>query len=229
MKTALILTLVGTSGLVPHCWAAQDKATGISFMREYIRELSEFNQIRVAADKEMKTDSNDERIGVMINCSEKFQLQLREAVQNLKRFRFTENSLDQLVPQIIKFYGMKIELWRQMSDLASQFLAPREGVDYGELAAEMPKIRARMEYIDQALIKSSPLIFMVLIDFSQKDQSKPAHLAITKAERDDLVESLRNDFGSNLDQQGQNYEVSTAGLLQTFLLRNKCADEVSYK
>ncbi len=228
MNIPITFALLGAITFVPSGQAAQDKDVALKFVSEYIRELSVFNEIRVGFKRETKSESANEKIMKMINGSEQFQLELRAAIECLKGFQISD-PFDKLIPNITYIYQSKIELWQQMSDISSQFLAPKEGVDYGKLVAEMPKIRARMDYLDKTLLESSPLVFMALMDFTQKDQSKPAHLAITKAERGNLLATLRDDFGAKLEQKDQNYEVSTAGLLNEFLLKNKCADEVNYK
>jgi hypothetical protein len=227
MRISVALLVVGAVMFTPLAHAADNKDTALKFLNEYVRELSAFNDIRVASEKELKNSSDNGHILDMLNSSEKFQLELNTAIVGLKNFRFSDGRFDQLIPQIISFYRMKIELWRQISDIGSQFVAPKEGVDYGKLLAEMPKLRARLDYIDKTLFESAPLVFYTLVEFTQKDQSKPAHLLITKAERNNLVSTLREDFGSNLDLKDQNYEVTTARLLKTFLLKEKCADEVT--
>ena len=41
---------------------------------------------------------------------------------------------------------------------------PKPGVDYGAVAAEAPKITARLDYLDRVLFETaSPLVFMSLI------------------------------------------------------------------
>lgn len=229
MRIPLMIALLAAFALAPLCPAVEDKGTALKFVNEYVRELSTFNVVRVASEKELNKSSAEEGILNLINGSEKFQLELRASIEILKGFHFSHDPLDKLVPEITRVYQSKIDLWQQLSDIGSQFLAPKEGVDYGKLAAEMPKIRARMDFQDTTLLQMSPVVFMTLIDFTQKDQSKPAHLAITRAERDKLLSTLRDDFGAKLDQKGQNYEVSTAGLLKGFLLKYKCADEVTYR
>src|ERR1700732_3549148 len=102
-----------------------------------------------------------------------------------------------------------------MIDISSAFIvAPQPDVDYGKLVAEMPKIRADLDYTDHALFDAIPLIFATLIDERPDSQNHVSHLIITKAERAKLLNDLTGDFGSKLDQKDQNYTVSAALVLK---------------
>lgn len=63
------------------------------------------------------------------------------------------------------FDQQKVDLYQNMIDIATAMLSgPRPGVDYGKLTADIPKIRAEIECIDEYLFKAFPLIFSILID-----------------------------------------------------------------
>jgi len=114
-----------------------------------------------------------------------------------------------------------------MLDVGSAFLAgPKKGVDYGKLAAEMPKIRAELEYVDHSLFDATPLIFATLIDQKPDSKNHASHLIITKAERAKLIDDLTGDFGSKLHQKDQNFTVSGASVLKAYFLKDyKCSDD----
>jgi len=164
--------------------------------------------------------SNAIHIGTLI------RLELSSQIGMLKGMHLNP-PFDDLIPTLTEFYERKIALHRRLIDINSAFLAgPKPGVDYGQLAAEVPKIRAELEYIDHALFDVAPVIFATLIDKKPDSMNHASHLIITKAERAKLIEKLTDNFGSKLDQKDQNYTVSAASVLKAYFLKDfKCSDD----
>jgi hypothetical protein len=96
---------------------------------------------------------------------------------------------------------------------------PKPNVDYGALAAEAPKLNAQLEFLDQALFQSTPLVFAALINQVPDAQNHMSRLVITASERNALVHSLDTAFGKNLDAPNQNYIVSAGAVLKTYLTK----------
>jgi hypothetical protein len=102
------------------------------------------------------------------------------------------------------FDGDKIELHQRLIEISNNFVGgSKPGVDYDKLAAEMPKIRAKLEYVDRTIFEATPLVFATLIVQKPDSKNHVSHLIITKAERARLLESLTDRFGSKLDQKGR--------------------------
>jgi hypothetical protein len=202
----------------------------LAFVSEYIRELSAYQEIREKGEQEnaeaQKSSNSSDIFMSLIHNSTLFQLELQTDIAQLKSMRLND-PFNFLIPSITNFYGQKIKLWQRMSDLGTAFIGgPQPGVDYAQLGAEMPKIRADLDYIDQALFEAVPGIFATLIDAKADSQGHTSHLIITKAERQDLIEKLDTDFGSKLDEKNQNYGVTAASVLKAYLLKDfKSADE----
>ena len=96
----------------------------------------------------------------------------------------------------------------------------------GKLTAEVPKIRAQIDYVDNTLFKVTPLIFATLIDQKPDSKNHLSHLIITKEEREKLLHTLKAAFGKKLEQKNQNYGVSSASVLKAYLTKDyKCSDE----
>ena len=58
--------------------------------------------------------------------------------------------------------------------MASAFVGgPKPGVGYDKLVAEVPKIRAILDAIDESVFKLTPLVFMTLVD-RKEDSRHPA-------------------------------------------------------
>jgi hypothetical protein len=196
------------------------------FVSEYIRELSAIENIRASGEQELKQGTTSEVFSAGIHSSTLFQLELRSQIGMLKGMRLNR-PFAELIPQITEFYKHKITLHQRLIDIGSAFIAgPKPGVDYGKLAAEMPKIRGELEYIDRALFEATPLIFATLIDPRPDSKNHTSHLIITKSEREKLIQGLTDDFGSKLDQKGQNFTVSSASVLRAYFLKDyKCSDD----
>jgi hypothetical protein len=221
----MIVLVVGASGL-----ASQPRAKEtphLEFFTEYIRELAANEHARAAAAQELMAASTlNDKLLDGIHGSTVIQLELRAQMQMLKGMRL-DSPFETLVPNIIEFYQQKIVLHQTMIDISSSVLdGPKPTVDYGKMTSEMPKIRASLDEIDHALFEATPMIFATLIDPKPDSLNHLSHLVITKSERDKLVSAITTTFGEKLDQNTQNYIVSSASVLKAYLLKGyKCADE----
>jgi hypothetical protein len=197
---------------------------------EYIRELSAYEEIRDKGEQEnAEAQKSGDVMGTfrsMIHSGTLFQLELRSDIAQLKAMHLND-PFDFLIPTITGVYEEKIRVWQEMVDIDTAFIeGPKPGVDYSKLEAEIPKLRANLDFIDQTLFQSSPAIFGTLIDLKADSQGHASHLIITKAERQNLIEKLNTAFGSKLDQKNQNYIVSSASVLKAYLLKDwKASDE----
>lgn len=201
----------------------------IEFVTEYIRELTAIERIRAAGEEEnnQSTKAGKPPFAGLIHTATMFDLELHSQIRRLSDMRLSPPS-DYLIPALIDFYEQKLTLWQRMSEIGSAFMAgPKEGVDYGQLGAEVPKLRARLEYVDQSIFEATPGVFATLINTTKADsKGHVSHLIITKAEKQELLTKLNDSFGAKLDQKNQNYIVSSAIVLRDYLHKDfKCADE----
>lgn len=161
---SLALIVIAASLLVsqvqskkPAAKAKVPETSHLVFVTEYIRELSAYEEIRSAAQEELKqgTTEND-TLSTDVHSSTLFQLELRSEVRMLRGMHLNP-PFDYLIPGITKFDEQKIVLWRRLSDICSTLLeGPKPGVDYSKFLAEVPKVRANLDYIDQALFEATP-------------------------------------------------------------------------
>jgi hypothetical protein len=200
----------------------------LEFVTEYIRELAAVERIRAEGEAENNQDKQDGKLPFAgaVHSSTLFELELRSQIKMLKGMRLKE-PFDFLIPSITAFYEDKIVLWQRMGEISSAFIGgPKDGVDYSELAAEMPKIRAKLEYIDRTLFEATPTVFATLIDMKEDSKGHANHLIITKEEKATLISKLDDYFGAKLDQKDQNLTVSAASVLKAYLNKDfKCSDE----
>jgi hypothetical protein len=221
----LMLVLVATgasafAGEVP-------ETPHLAFVTEYMRELAAVENIRASAEKEQSHGTRDEKLLSAIHANTLFQLELRSQIGTLKRMHLNNAPYDQIIPDLIRLDEMRVGYYQRIIDITSEFLdGPKPGVDYGKMLAELPQIRAVLEDMDHTLFAPiSPLIFSTLIDTKADSRNHVSHLIITKAERTKLIDQLTGDFGTKLDQTNQNYTISSAQILKSFLKEHKCSDE----
>jgi len=197
------------------------------FVTEYIRGLSALENVRVKAEEEFKADATaNDKLSTSIYASTRFQLELKNQIY---MFRDTHLSapFEELIPNIVHFDQMKIDLHQQMIDIGSTVLAgPKPNVDYGKLVAEIPKLRALLDDIDQALFQSTPMVFATLINQTPDSNNHMSRLIIKRAEREKLLQDITTYFGGKTEQKDQNYIVSSASVLKEYLLKGyTCSDD----
>src|SRR5579872_5873133 len=134
--------------------AKRPETSHLMFVTEFIRELAAIEDIRETSDLELKGAATGDILLDSIHSSTLFQLELHSQEGILKAMRLNP-PFDQLIPSIIKLYGDETAEWKKMSDISSELLVgPKPGIDYGKLAAEMPQIRARLDYMDKILLEA---------------------------------------------------------------------------
>jgi len=213
--------------MVPPAFGADKPETPhLAFVTEYVRELGAIEIIRAAGEQEQAEGKQAEVFSNAIHTSTLFQLELGSQIRVLKDM-ILRPPFDDLTKNLVGFYAKKMELYQRMIDISTAFIgSPKPGVDYDKMAAEMPKIRASLEFVERALFEATPLIFATLIDQRADSKNHASHLIITKAERTKLLDDIAARFGSKLDQKGQNFTVSAASVLQGYLQKNfRCSDE----
>lgn len=215
----LILLLVGTS--------YAEESPRYTVFSEYVRQLATMQELQDTASKELKETTNRNRqMATMIRSSTRIKLELSRNIAVLKS-RTLAAPYDFLIPNIISLYQEKIELHDTLIQIASEFMAgPKPNVDYGKMAAEMPKITATLEYTDKALYSVTPGFCLMLVDDKADSQGRLSHLIITKAQRKQLVASIDTTFGKRLREKNPAYTIGSAVLIRDFLLgKHKSSDD----
>jgi hypothetical protein len=225
IKIAVFVALALVLNSKP-AWSQKHPETPhLVFVTEFIRELSAVENIREKGEKE-NIENPDTPFPNMIHTSTLFQLELGSESRMLKGMHLS-GPFDEIVQSIAGFYDEKVKLWMRYSQIAKTFVAgPVDGVDYQKLAAELPELRGRLEYLDQSIFQATPAVFASLINEKEDSHGHASHLIITNAERTALIDRLNTSFGTKLDQKIQNYTVSSASVLRDYLKKDfKCSDD----
>lgn len=197
----------------------------LAFVKEFIRELSAIEDIRAKGQEDLKKDPKS-TFANMIHSATLFKLELGSQIRMLGSMNL-KDPFDTLIPNLAAFYEEKITVWDRMKEIGGEFIGgPKDGVDYQKLAAEVPELRARLEYLDQSIFQASTLVCMTLLDMKEDSKGHANHLIITKAERADLLDDLNVMFGKALNEKSPNYTVGAAQIIRDFLKKDyKSADE----
>ena len=225
-----IIALSFAAALTPSMMVGTAQAgDAYNFVKEYVRQLAAFEAIRDHAEKEL-AQSQSGAASQMLTCirsGQLYQLELNTDIAQLGEVKLG-NPVEKLPTILVQLYQQKLEQHRQMAELCATMIAgPKPGVDYGEIVAAMPKITANIEYLDHTMFDASPMVFAALIDQRPDRENHLSHLVISKAERDALVLQLALSFGKKMDQDDQNWGVSTASVLRDYLTKKgyKFADD----
>jgi hypothetical protein len=188
--------------------------------------MGAIEKIRDKAAADLKVSSGANSLPDCIRNMTSYQLELTAQITTLEAMHLNP-PFEGVIENFTDFYKQKLAIYKQFTDVCSALIAgPKPNVDYGALAAEAPKLNARLDFIDQALFKSSPLVFATLIDAREDAQGHASHLIITKAERAKLIHDITLAFGDKLKQDNQNYTVSAASVLKSYLEKDfKCSDD----
>jgi len=230
-KRALVLLLLAgiTAGQTKPAHRPTRKAETphITFVKEYVRELIEDENLKVTGEKGLsEAKTLNEQLSTGIYVSKSIQLELRSQIAILNGMRLNDQ-FDTLIPDLTGFYQHRIELHQELIDINRKFMAgPKEGMHYQALAAKVPEIRAELDAAGKAVFEATPLIFMTLIDQKPDSQGHFSHLLITKDEKADLEDQLAIMLKDVPDKGDQDYYISAAMVLRGGLQKgHKCADE----
>jgi hypothetical protein len=191
----------------------------LQFVTEYLRELAAMEEIRAKGEKELSTDDVHAKFRTMIYTNTLVDLELHSQIRMLNGMSL-HDPYDTLIETITSIYEEKIEIWKRMSEIAALFLEddPKPGVDYSKVLVEMPQLRARLDYLDQTLFQTSPLVFSTLIDTTKTNsKGNVDRLIITKAERERLIDDIKTEFGPGVDAKDANYLVSAGSVVKSYL------------
>ena len=226
MKIRAIIFLLTTTFAASQ---AANAAAPYDFVKEYIREIGAMEAITDEANADMPASkpSSPEFLDDCIRNGERYHNELRLDIAELKTFHLAK-PLNDVPSTLAQLDEQKIEMYKGMTKICSEFMSgPKPNVDYGALAAQMPKISADLEFSNNFLIKYSSMVFATLIDERPDSKGHLSYLTITKRERDSLVNQINLSFGAKIDKGDQDWETSSASVLRTYLTKRgyKFSDE----
>ena len=210
-----------------HAPTPKPETPHLQFVKEYVRELIEDEDLKATAEKELsKSTTPNGEFSTGIYISKSTQLELRSQIGMLKGMRLND-PFDEIIPSLISSNQIQIGLHQKLIDITSKFLGgPRAGVDYQALAAKVPEIRAELDDSRKIVFEAAAAVFMTLIDPKPDSQGHVSHLLITKAEKAALQDQLDILLKDEPDTGDRDYYISAAMVLRGGLKKgHKCADE----
>jgi len=205
---------------------ADDVNRRVEFVSAFIRALSGSEDIRLEAVAELTNESPQDKLSSCIHTTQLQMHEMADAANLAATYKFGGDSKD--TPSLLlKYFATKGEMFNSLGNMCETMMeGPKPGIDYGKIAAAMPKLRADMEYIDKNLLPMAVMVFNVLIRETPDKQGHMSRLIITREQRDQLVRDINRGF-KGLNAKNANYVVSSAAILKDYLARKgyKCADE----
>lgn len=230
LTAVLLLLLVGVAvgqTTPPRRKAPKPQTPPLEFVKEFVRELIEDEDLSKTSEKELAEDKTvNDKFSTGIYFSKSVQLELRSQIAMLKRMRL-ERPYNELIPTLVACYQRQIELHDQLIGITTKFLAgPTEGVDYQGLAAKMPQIRAELDETRKLIFDGAAPVFLTLVDLKPDSKGHTSHLIITKAEKADLEDQLNILLKDEPDKGDHDYYVSAAMIIRAGLEKGyKCTDD----
>ena len=214
------------AGLIAICSPAlAEETTPYQFVSIYLHDLGTLEDDRAQAENDQAVHPGD--FAACIRDTEVMALDLDNASKSIGSIHITTGNQADVAPQYISdFLTQKREAIGRLTQICSEMIqGPKDGVDYGSLAAESPKITARIEVLDKTLFQASLLAFATLIDMKADSLGHASHLVITRSERDELLATINAYFAKKLLQKDKNYAVSSAELFKSKLTEFSCSDD----
>jgi hypothetical protein len=125
----------------------------LEFVKSYIEQLGAIERIRDDAAKELQADDATQRIADCVRTMTKYELELTTQIAMMQQVHLNK-PFDGLAENIVEFETQKRDLYKQYGDGCTTMMeGPKPNVDYGKIAASLPKINAQVEFIDKANFK----------------------------------------------------------------------------
>ena len=201
---------------------------------EFVHQLSETKKFQDIATRDMAesaklkpAERSQRTLTDIIRNGTRVNLQLRLNVNMLNGMTLNK-PFETVIPYLITVNEEKLKLYEELIEIAKILIkGPQKGVDYSKFSARLPEITAEMEYIEESIFKVTPMVFALLIDQKSDSKNHLSHLIITKEQGKKLIASLNNEFGSSMDDKNQNWTVSSASVLKSYLTKKnfKFADD----
>jgi len=209
--------LAGILCLAPSTAAVAAQASAhVEFVREYIRELGEFERLRVDTERAAR-EPNTNLMFELISYSAQLQLALRADIAALQAMQL-EAPHGALLRNIINSHNTRLRVHGRIKEISTAMLiGPQPGVDLPAMAAEMPNLRSMLDEIDELFLATSLLAFTTLLDPVPDSTGQISRLRITAAERADLLLRLQAEFGNSLDKKSPHTLTNAAGVLRDYL------------
>jgi hypothetical protein len=143
----LVLSIVLFCALPFSSVNAQGKETPhLQFVSTYIQQLGTIEKIRDRAAADLKVNSGANSLPDCIRNMTSYQLELTAQIAALETMHLNP-PFENVVENFTDFYKQKLTIYKQFTDVCSALIAGlKPNVDYGALAAEAPKLNARLDF-----------------------------------------------------------------------------------
>lgn len=196
--------------------------TEYAFVQEYVRVLGRIESIRRTA----QGDGLD--MAGCVRNMERFRIELDGDARVFAGMRLARED-DETRELLAGLLARDASSHALFGDACSQILrGPRPGVDLGNISAQMPRVTALIEAIENSLYEMSGQVFMTMLDRQRANSAGNVdRLVITGEERQSLLRMLDEEFDADTSNQNPDWVIRSAEDLKAELSRSewKSADE----
>jgi hypothetical protein len=209
--------------------AAPIRATSsFDFFSRYVSDAATFEDLRAEARAELKPNDPKDTVMNCIHSGTAFDLEMAAAIRRMRGMKLATGlaETDEVPQDIASIYELRRAAMAKLTSLCTTMAeGPKPGVDYAAVAAEMPKLRAQLEYLDKTEYQASPLVFATLLSNRPDSQNHMSHMVITRDQRKRLLDQIEIAFGDKLKDEHAIYAVAEMQLFRDKLIEFKCADD----
>lgn len=224
LASSAVFALVILQSNITSAETLATRSSSFQFMKEYIREVGELEELRAKAESDLKANPKD--FAACIRNSETWEMTLRTDAMMMRQTHLSVGKDVNTVPALIAgFYEQKRRSLAEFSKLCSvMYGGPQENVDYAKLAADLPKHTARIQYVDKTLFQMIRLIFATIWSNRVDGHGHVSYLMIDGRQRDDLLHEIENWFPAKDDKLDDSYPRSAMRILRLKLKEFKSSD-----
>lgn len=232
MKYTPIIIIVFLSISTTAWSGARDETPHYNVVAEYIRSLGAIHNIQQTASLELQESTNtDNPNECNILCSmydsTRVMCSLSDCISDIKKMHLNK-PFDTLITNTITFYNQKLEIHNILVSIEKRFISRMRKYDsyHSDITDLAEELRDSLQCIDKRIYESMLTVFALLIDEKPDSKGHMNHLNITRVQKQHLIDSIDALFGDSLNKEKKDWNVSSAALLKTYLLKDfKCIDE----
>jgi hypothetical protein len=196
----------------------------MQFVREYLREFSAIEHIRLAEELELQAP-HQSMLATCVESGNRFRLEISQQKERMRGMSLPPPS--QTLPlRLAGLYDRKLGLYTEVITACTKLQAGTStNVSPLEVMAAISRYNAKVDAIDKSLFETSTEAFTTLLSTTPGPHNEPRRLRITRAEKQSLLRELQSEFGAELDDDQQTYLVNAATVIRDALRSHRAADE----
>lgn len=196
----------------------------LQFVREYLREFSAIEHIRLAEERELQAP-HQSMLSTCVESGNRYRLEITQQMARMRGMSLPPPS-QSLPGRLVDLYTRKLQLYTEVSKACSGLKAgANANVSSWEVMSAVSQYSAKVDAIDHLLFETSTQAFSTLLITTPASHSNRSRLGITMVEKQSLLRQIELEFGAELEDDQQTYLVNAATVIRDAIKAHKAADE----